>query len=153
METAIIILCLLFSAFFSGMEIAWVSANKVYLGIEKKQHTFISRILTRLTINPALFTTTLLVGNSIALVIYAYHMGNAVLRWLPLPALMPAVELLLQIVVSALIILLTAEFIPKMFFQAYANTLIKAWHCLHTFFTWFFTGRRAALWHCPILYS
>jgi len=128
MEAAIIIGCLLFSAFFSGMEIAYVSSNKVYLGVEKKQLTLISQILTRLTENPTQFVTSMLVGNSIALVIYGYYMGNAVLRWFGLPGsgMLMVYQLLIQIAVTTGIILLTAEFVPKVFFQVYANTLIKA---------------------------
>ncbi|KGO94115.1 hemolysin family protein [Flavobacterium subsaxonicum] len=128
MEAAIIIGCLLFSAFFSGMEIAYVSSNKVYLGVEKKQLTLISKILTRLTENPTQFVTSMLVGNSIALVIYGYYMGNAVLRWFGLPdsGMLMVYQLLIQIAVTTGIILLTAEFVPKVFFQVYANTLIKA---------------------------
>lgn len=128
MEAAIIIVCLLLSAFFSGMEIAYVSSNKVYLGVEKKQSSYISKLLTRLTQNPSQFLTSMLVGNSIVLVIYGYHMGNVALRWLALTGGSVSFiwQLLVQVVVSVLIILLTAEFIPKVFFQVYANTLIKA---------------------------
>jgi putative hemolysin len=124
MEATIIIVCLLLSAFFSGMEIAYVSSNKIYLGVESKQTSFISTILTRLTENPAQFITSMLIGNSIVLVVYGYHMGNVVMGWMGQE--MPAYySLILQIVISSLIILLTAEFIPKVFFQVYANTLIK----------------------------
>jgi len=128
MEAVIIIGCLLFSAFFSGMEIAYVSSNKVYLGVEKKQLTLISKILTRLTENPTRFITSMLIGNSVALVIYGYYMGGAVLRWFGLQQThMPlSYQLLIQIAVTTGIILLTAEFVPKVFFQLYANTLIKA---------------------------
>jgi len=128
MEAAIIIGCLLLSAFFSGMEIAYVSSNKVYLGVEKKQSTFISKLLTRLTQNPTQFITSMLVGNSIALVIYGYHMGKTALQWfVPHDGTMAfGLQLLIQVAVSAAVILLTAEFIPKVFFQVYANTLIKA---------------------------
>ena len=128
MEAVIIIGCLLFSAFFSGMEIAYVSSNKVYLGVEKKQLTLISKILTRLTENPTRFITSMLIGNSIALVIYGYYMGAAVLRWFGMQQThMPlSYQLLIQIAVTTGIILLTAEFVPKVFFQLYANTLIKA---------------------------
>lgn len=128
MEAAIIIGCLLLSAFFSGMEIAYVSSNKVYLGVEKKQSTFISKLLTRLTQNPTQFITSMLVGNSIALVIYGYHMGKTVMYWFAFQdnGLASGWQLLVQVVVSSFIILLTAEFIPKVFFQVYANTLIKA---------------------------
>lgn len=127
MEAAIIVTCLLLSAFFSGMEIAYVSSNKVYLGVEKKQTTLLSRVLTRLTENPVQFITAMLIGNSIVLVIYGYYMGNAVLRWLVAAGMhMPIFyTILLQIVITLLVILLTAEFLPKVFFQIYANTLIK----------------------------
>lgn len=126
MEAAIIVLCLLLSAFFSGMEIAYVSSNKVYLEVEKKQSTFISRVLTRLTAKPSQFIASMLVGNSIALVIYAYYMGNAALQWLGSPGAIPLMyELLLQLLISGTILLLTAEFVPKIVFQVYANTLIR----------------------------
>lgn len=126
METAVIIGCLLLSAFFSGMEIAYVSSNKVYLEVEKKQSTLISSILTRLTENPSQFITAMLVGNTIALVIYAYYIGNAVLRWFPdLLNIHDAWQVVVQVAITAFILLLTAEFIPKIFFQVYANTLIK----------------------------
>jgi putative hemolysin len=128
METAIIIVCLLLSAFFSGMEIAYVSSNKVYLEVEKKRSGLISKILTRLTEKPTLFLASMLVGNSTVFVIYVYYMGNIVLRWVyPASGEMPLFyQLLLQVVISSFIILLTAEFIPKIFFQMYANRLIKA---------------------------
>lgn len=139
MEVTMIIVCLLLSAFFSGMEIAYISSNKVYLEVEKKQSTLISRILTRLTEKPTQFITSMLVGNSIVLVIYSYYMGNAILGWIYLSDnSMPVFyQLLLQIVISSFILLLTAEFLPKIFFQVYANTLIKvfalpayAFYCL-----------------------
>jgi CBS domain containing-hemolysin-like protein len=139
MEAAMIIVCLLLSAFFSGMEIAYVSSNKVYLEVEKKQSTLISKILTRLTEKPTQFITAMLVGNSIVLVLYSYHMGNAALRWVyPYNDSMPVFyQVVLQIVISSFILLLTAEFLPKIFFQVYANTLIKvfalpayAFYCL-----------------------
>lgn len=125
MEAAIIIVCLLLSAFFSGMEIAYVSSNKIYLGVEKKQTGFLSQILTRLTEKPARFITSMLVGNSIALVVYGYFMGRAVIRWIASPEMPVFYVVVLQIFISAFIILLTAEFLPKVFFQVYANRLIK----------------------------
>ncbi|MXN92219.1 DUF21 domain-containing protein [Flavobacterium sp. Sd200] len=128
MEAAIIIGCLLLSAFFSGMEIAYVASNKVYLSIEKRQSTVISKFLTRLTQNPSQFLTSMLVGNSIVLVIYGYHMGNVTLRWLAGAGFyLPNVwQFIVQAILSVFIILVTAEFIPKVLFQVYANTLIKA---------------------------
>jgi len=127
METATIIVCLLLSAFFSGMEIAYISSNKVYLEVEKKQSTLISKILTRLTEKPVQFITSMLVGNTIVMVVYSYFMGNVVMGWLFFSSyeLHFLYRLVLQIAISAFVLLITAEFIPKIFFQVYANTLIK----------------------------
>ena len=130
----IIILCsLILSAFFSGMEIAYVSANKIHVEIEKKQNDFLAKVLTRLTEKPSKFIATMLVGNNIALVIYGFFMGDLLMRWLD-PAqfsnevvvyLLTDLSLLTQTIISTLIILLTAEFLPKVFFQIYANFLLK----------------------------
>jgi putative hemolysin len=127
MEVSIIILCLILSAFFSGMEIAFVSSNKIYLEIEKKQDNFLSKILTKLTEKPTNFIVTMLIGNTIAMVVYGFFMGDVVLQWcVALGFHFPDwLNLLLQIFISALIILVTAEFFPKVFFQIYANSLIK----------------------------
>jgi len=124
MEAAIIIVCLLLSAFFSGMEIAYVSSNKIFLGVESKQSAFLSKVLTRLTQNPARFITSMLVGNTIALVIYSYYMGSITLRIMA-PDLALIYKVILQIVLSSVLMLLTAQFLPKVFFQIYSNTLIK----------------------------
>ena len=65
----IILVSLLFSAFCSGMEIAYVSANKIHLEIEKKRSSLIAAVLKRITRRPSKFIATMLVGNNIALVI------------------------------------------------------------------------------------
>ena len=67
---------LLLSAFFSGMEIAYVSSNKVQLEIEKKEGGVIGNILEKLTRKPSKFIATMLVGNNITLVIYGIEMGS-----------------------------------------------------------------------------
>ncbi|MFV8360532.1 hemolysin family protein [Flavobacterium sp. LS1P3] len=127
MEASIIILCLILSAFFSGMEIAFVSSNKIYLEIEKKQDNFVSKILTKLTEKPTNFIVTMLIGNTIAMVVYGFFMGELLLRRFAGLGyhLSDWFSLLLQILVSTLVILITAEFLPKVFFQIYANSLIK----------------------------
>jgi putative hemolysin len=85
MEVGIIIVCLILSAFFSGMEIAYISSNKVYLGIEKKQDNFFSKILSKLTENPSKFIVSMLIGNSIALVLYGYFMGKLIADYIHNP--------------------------------------------------------------------
>ncbi|MFE3868124.1 hemolysin family protein [Flavobacterium sp. LS2P90] len=127
MEISIIILCLILCAFFSGMEIAFISSNKIYLEIEKKQDNFLSRILTKLTEKPSKFIAAMLIGNNIALVIYGFFMGELLMRWIESFGyhLSSLIDLLIQTILSTLIVLITAEFLPKVFFQIYANTLIR----------------------------
>lgn len=127
MEISIIILCLILCAFFSGMEIAFISSNKIYLELEKKQDTFLSRTLTKLTEKPSKFIAAMLIGNNIALVVYGFFMGELLINWLLLFNLhfSNLTSLLIQTVLSTFIVLITAEFLPKVFFQIYANSLIK----------------------------
>ena len=132
-EILIIICSLILSAFFSGMEIAYVSSNKIHIEIEKKQNDFLAKILTRLTRKPSKFIASMLVGNNIALVVYGFFMGDLLMSWLGSMDLQSEfwryivmdLSLLTQTVISTLIILLTAEFLPKVFFQIYANSLLK----------------------------
>lgn len=118
MEITIIIVCLLLSAFFSGMEIAYISSNKVYLSIEKRQNTLNASVLNKLTEKPSQFITAMLVGNNAVLVIYGIYSGDLILdllkNYLNLTAFL---GLLLQTLISTAIILLTAEFLPKVFFS------------------------------------
>ncbi len=127
MEISIIVLCLILSAFFSGMEIAFISSNKIYLEIEKKQDNFISKILSKLTEKPSKFIAAMLIGNTIALVIYGFFMGDLLMFWLENLGVHSSgfLNLLFQTLISTMLVLITAEFLPKVFFQIYANTLIK----------------------------
>lgn len=127
MEIGIIIVCLILSAFFSGMEIAFISSNKIYLEIEKKQDHFISEILKKLTEKPSMFIATMLVGKNSALVVYGFSMGNLLINWINRLGyhFSDLSNLLLQTAVSTLLVLLTSGFLPKVFFQIYANTFMK----------------------------
>lgn len=127
MEVAVIIVCLLLCAFFSGMEIAFVSSNKIYLEIEKKQDNFLSNILTKLTEKPSKFIATMLVGNNVSMVVYGFFMGDMLMKWIQsFPFhLSNFSSLLIQTIISTLIVLLTSEFLPKVFFQVYSNSLMK----------------------------
>ena len=116
------------------MEIAFVSANRIHIEIEKKQEGFLAKVLTLLTDKPSKFIATMLIGNNIALVIYGLFMGDVLMDWfqglLPtnsqfINALLTDFSMLSQTVISTLVILLTAEFLPKVFFQIYSNTLLK----------------------------
>ncbi|WP_454987948.1 hemolysin family protein [Capnocytophaga leadbetteri] len=117
----IILTTLVLSAFFSGFEIAYVSSNKVHIEILKKQEGLIANILTRLTHHPSKLLATMLVGNNVALVVYGFEMGKVMTLLLP-----PFFQnVLWHTIISTLIILITAEFMPKVFFQIYANQLLK----------------------------
>lgn len=116
------------------MEIAFISANKIHIEIEKKQEGILAQILTRLTNKPSKFIATMLIGNNIALVVYGLYMGDLLMNWFQtkLPAdnnflqlMFTDFSLLTQTLISTIIILLTAEFLPKVLFQIYANKLLK----------------------------
>ena len=124
-EIAIIICSILFSAFFSGMEIAFVSANKLHIELEKKREGFLPKILSKITQKSSKFITTMLVGNNISLVIYSYFMGKLLVKLVPLESFSNLTVLLVQTIISTLVILVTAEFIPKAIFRIYANEALK----------------------------
>ncbi len=129
LDLIIILISIFFSAFFSGMEIAFISSNKIYLEIEKKQNDIFSILLKKLTKSPSKFIATMLVGNNIALVIYGLFSGKLILD-LIFPEINTAksidfFHIFYQTVISAFIILITAEFLPKVMFQIYANRLLK----------------------------
>jgi CBS domain containing-hemolysin-like protein len=117
------------SAFFSGMEIAFVSSNKIYLEIEKQQTGITSKLLNYITKNPSRFIATMLVGNNVSLVIYGIFMGDRILQLFFPETLLSGVIgieiVFIQTIISTVIILLTAEFLPKVFFQQYANVFMK----------------------------
>lgn len=149
MEISIILLCLILCAFFSGMEIAFISSNKIYLEIEKKQDSFVSKILTKLTEKPSKFIVAMLIGNTIALVIYGFFMGELLMHWVDALGyhFSGVLNLIIQTSLSAFIVLITAEFLPKVFFQIYANSLLKffalpayffyrLFYFVSTFFIW-----------------
>ena len=123
----VIITCLFLCAFFSGMEIAFISSNKIYLEIEKKQDNFISNILTKITEKPSKFIATMLVGNNISMVVYGFFMGELLSEQIKNLGFhfSEISTLLLQTIISTLTVLITAEFLPKVFFQIYANSLMK----------------------------
>ena len=117
------------------MEIAYVSANRIHIEIEKKQDSFLAGILRRLTASPSKFIASMLIGNNLALVVYGYYMGRVLMAILPQglatdpywqQLVFEEFQLLTHTVISTLVILFTAEFTPKVFFQIYANTLLKA---------------------------
>ncbi len=125
LQFLIIFLSIIASAFFSGMEIAFVSANKLQIEIEKQQETYVSKILTKLTKNPSNFITTMLIGNNIALVIYGYFMGDLLIKFIEPYISSSLLILITQTFISTIVILVTAEFLPKALFRIYANEALR----------------------------
>ena len=124
----IILFSLLSSAFFSGMEIAYVSSNRVNLEIEKNKSGLIPKTLSKITQNPSRFIATMLIGNNFALVIYGIFMGQFIFDNMPyinLASLNELSALLIQTTISTFVILIAAEFIPKVIFQIYSNLFMK----------------------------
>ena len=149
MEIAIIVICLFLSAFFSGMEIAYVSSNKVFLSIEKKQNNFNSKILSKLTEKPSQFITSMLIGNNVVLVVYGIYSGELLMKWIESLNynFSPFSSLIIQTILSTIIILMTAEFLPKVFFQIYSNSFIKLFAVpAYIFYVLFFWITKSVLW-------
>ncbi len=134
MELLIIIFSIISSAFFSGMEIAFVSANKLQMALEKNEGNSKSFFLSKLTKNPSKFITTMLVGNNISLVIYAYFMGKMLVRFIEPYLSNSFLILITQTFISTVIILITAEFLPKAIFRIFANQFLKNFSGIAYFF-------------------
>jgi CBS domain containing-hemolysin-like protein len=121
----IIVLAIILSAFFSGMEIAFVASNKLRIELDRKQGAFGSEILKLFTNNPGQYIATMLIGNNVALVIY----GLVISRLLG-PPLSAAIDsdllvLILNTLISTALILFVAEFLPKTIFIISPNFFLK----------------------------
>ncbi len=125
----IIIITLLLSGFFSGMEIAFVSSNRLMQELDLKRKIIPARILSAFYNNPSRFIGALLLGNNIALVIYgiatAKLMEPVITNLLPESLSSEYLILIIQTIVSTLLILIVAEFIPKVLFRINPNSILK----------------------------
>jgi CBS domain containing-hemolysin-like protein len=121
----IILITLLFSAFFSGMEIAFVSANRLRIELDKKQGLLSARIISLFSRQPAQYIVSMLIGNNVVLVIYGIYMAILLRPLLAHFISSDSAILILQTIVSTIIILITGEFLPKLIFRTRSNLLLN----------------------------
>ncbi len=123
-----ILISLLFSAFFSGIEIAFVSSNKLHIELQSQQGVISGKILSKFLNKPSSFIGTMLVGNTISLVVYGIYMAKMIepilIQNLPIFFQNDIFILLSQTIISTLLVLMVAEFLPKSIFLLNPNGLL-----------------------------
>jgi CBS domain containing-hemolysin-like protein len=121
----IIIITLCLSAFFAGMEIAFLASNKLRLELNRKQGLFSARFISVFLANPSQYIATMQIGNNIALVIYGLAMASILEPLIRLFTNTEFTILIIQTLVSTLIILITAEFLPKTLVRINPNMILN----------------------------
>jgi CBS domain containing-hemolysin-like protein len=116
---------LLLSAFFSGVEIAFISSNKLQLELDKRKGKFSSKMIAFFSKDESDFIAAMLVGNNIALVVYGIVMTQILTPKLQLLFSSDFVLLLIQTIIATLIVLVTAEFLPKAIFRIFPNQMLN----------------------------
>ncbi|MCB0395053.1 MAG: HlyC/CorC family transporter [Flavobacteriales bacterium] len=125
METGLVILIsLFFSAFFSGIEIAYITSNKLDLELRRKKGLISAKLLAGITRYPSRFIGMLLIGNNVALVFYGIAMARLLEPDLRLYLHSDAYVMVVQTLISTIIVLLTAEFLPKVLFRINPNFIL-----------------------------
>ncbi len=124
-QISIILITMLASAFFSGMEIAFFSADKLRLELDKGKHRINGKIISIFDRHPGQYIATLLVGNNIALVVYSLAFASMMNPFFERINADESINIILQTIISTLIILIVAEFIPKAIFRINPNLALN----------------------------
>ena len=122
---SVILICLLLSAFFSGMEIAFLTSNQLRIEIDKSKKGVTQALIDLFISHSGMYITTLLVGNNVVMVIYGIFMSDLLVKQFEFLHLSIGVELFVETLVSTLIILVFAEFLPKTVFRLRSNLFLK----------------------------
>ena len=122
---SVILICLLLSAFFSGMEIAFLTSNKLRIEIDKSKKGVTQALIDLFISHSGMYITTLLVGNNVVMVIYGIFMSDLLFKQFEFLHLSIGGELFVETLVSTLIILVFAEFLPKTVFRLRSNLFLK----------------------------
>ncbi|MDX9726963.1 MAG: hemolysin family protein [Bacteroidales bacterium] len=135
---AVIMIAIIFSAFFSGMEIAFITANKLRIELDLKQGVFGSGLIKMFSDNPGQYIATMLIGNNIALVVYGLFFSRLLTPVLITLLRSDALVLLVSTIISTGIILFVAEFLPKTVFKLSPNFFLKLLSLPAMFFYYIF---------------
>lgn len=142
MEIQIIIITLLFSGFFSGIEIAFVSANKLKFELGRQKGNISGRILYKFLNTPSHFLGTTLIGNNIALIFFGIMMAKVleplIVQYMPLTLNNEFLVMLMQTVLSTSLLLMVSEFLPKVLFRINANGILNVFSVPIYFFYYLF---------------
>lgn len=143
----IILLCLLLSAFFSGMEIAFISSNKLRIEIDKSNKGVTQTLIDLFVSNSGMYITTILVGNNVMMVIYGIFMSDYLNGYLGNLHLSVGLQLVLETVISTLVILMFAEFLPKVVFRLRSNLFLRIFAVpVFLFYLFFFPISYLSVW-------
>lgn len=148
----IILICLLLSAFFSGMEIAFLTSNKLRIEIDKSNKGITQRLIDLFVTHSGMYITTILVGNNVVMVIYGIFMSEFLSTKFAAFQFSVGLQLLVETIISTLIILVMAEFLPKTIFRLRSNLFLKIFAIpVFLFYLLFFPLSYLSVWLGGIL--
>jgi CBS domain containing-hemolysin-like protein len=148
----IIPLSILLAAFFSAMELSFIASNKLRIELDRKQGLFSSGIISVYTRNPGQYIATMLIGVNIATVIFSMMSANAIEKWLANIISSEVVIFIIQTVITTLIILTFADFLPKSLVRISPNSFLKVFALPMSFFYYlFYPVSKFTLWLSNLL--